>query len=183
MKRELIVFFIGLLLGFSLSLVDPTLSGYFNVQPTSIETTLVQPVFSPGSQDTVENLIRSARHSIQLEVYTFSSNMLKEELASAVARGVDVEVILDASIDSNVKMVRELLANGVKVKWGSPQFERTHAKFLVIDNETVFVGSNNWTFHSFNLNREAAVKLINVDLANRFIAVFRTDWDNGVTVN
>ena len=172
-----IIFIMGIALGFSLAIVQPSLSGLFVAQP--IGTTLVEPIFSPGSQDVPINLVRAARSNVALEVYSFTSIPLKEELIAATNRGVNVNVILEKSISSNPKMARELRAAGVKVRWGDPRFSLTHAKFLVVDGQIVFVGSNNWTFHSFNLNREAGVKLTDVGIAKRFVDVFNTDWNNG----
>ncbi len=178
----LVAFVIGLLAGFSLFLVQPALSGYFTTPSYAVESAFVSPLFSPGSQDEFENLVRSARNSIELEVYTFSSTALREELVNAAGRGVAVKVILDKSISSNYAVSRELVAGGVEVKWAPAAFERTHSKFMLIDGEVVVVGSNNWTFHSFNLNREASVIVKNVELASKFSDVFYQDWEQGVYV-
>ncbi|MFH1247400.1 MAG: phospholipase D-like domain-containing protein [Candidatus Micrarchaeota archaeon] len=178
-KSTFVILVIGVCLGFSLALADSSFTGFFTDKPTSVGVAYVEPIFSPGSQIAFENTVRSARSSIELEVYTFSSTVLQEELAAAVARGVDVRVILEKSISSNLPRSRELLARGVKVKWGSSSFSLTHAKFLVIDNETVIVGSNNWTFHSFNLNREASVKVKNAEFTSKFMEVFENDWQQG----
>lgn len=181
MNKLLVAFIIGFAAGFALFVVEPSFTGYFTAQEVNVVS--VEPLFSPGVEDDFINLIRSARYSIELEVYTFTSLPLIEELGNAVDSGVDVKVILERSIDSNLQTSRELLARGVKVKWGSPQFERTHSKFVVIDSEIVLVGSNNWTFHSLNANREASVKLRSREVARRFTGVFYSDWQNGVEVN
>lgn len=177
-KHLLVVLVIGISLGFALSITFSSFTGLFISR--SVDQAAVQPIFSPGSQPAFVDAVRQARGSIELEVYTFTSTVLRDELASAVSRGVDVKVILERSIDTNLPMSRELLSRGVKVKFGSRSFERTHSKFLIIDNETVFVGSNNWTFHSFNLNREAGVAITDANVAGDFLAVFYADWSGGV---
>ncbi|MDP3742470.1 MAG: phospholipase D-like domain-containing protein [Candidatus Micrarchaeota archaeon] len=183
MKPLFVAFVIGIALGFSLALVDSSFTGFFTARPAIVGVTYVEPIFSPGSQNVFENMVRNARNSIELEVYTFSSQPLEDELAAAVARGVDVRVILEGSISSNFPKSRELLAKGVKVKWGSSSFSLTHSKFIIIDGETVIVGSNNWTFHSFNLNREASVKIQNAEVAGKFVEIFNADWEKGVNAS
>ena len=178
MKTLIVVLVIGIALGFALSVSTGELTGLFVHRAIGIVD--VQPVFSPDNQAVFVNAVRGASSSIELEVYTFSSTVLADELAGAVGRGVDVKVILDRSIESNFKTSRILLARGVKVKWSPSVFERTHSKFIVIDNETVIVGSNNWTFHSFNLNREAGVKITSGEVAVDFLNIFYSDWSLGV---
>ncbi len=177
MNKTTVVFILGIVIGFTLALFNPFLTGWSPAYNADVAT--VQPVFSPGNQLVFENLVRSASDSIELEVYVFTSNVLKEELGNAVERGVRVKVILDRSVNSNLATSRELLAKGVEVKWGSG-FELFHSKFLIIDGENVLVGSNNWTFHSLNLNREASVIIKNREIANRFMEIFSIDWSEGV---
>ncbi len=172
-----VTFFLGFFIGFSLSIVQPNILGLAVSYPVNVVS--VQPVFSPGSQSEAESLIRSAHNSIELEVYTFTSNVLLDELGGASQRGVNVNVILEHSISSNIETAKKLAARGIKVKWGSKSFSLTHAKFLIIDNETVFVGSNNWSYHSFNLNREAGVILKSREISNKFTAIFYSDWKEG----
>ncbi len=179
MKQLFVALIIGIALGFSLALVDSSFTGFFTAQPAAVGVAYVEPIFSPGSQAAFENTVRSARGSIVLEVYTFSSQPLENELAAAVARGVDVKVIMEKTISSNFPKSRELLAKGVQVKWGSPAFSLTHAKFIVVDGETIIVGSNNWTYHSFNLNREAGVKIKSSEVAFKFLQIFNADWQEG----
>ena len=183
MKQFFVVLVIGICLGFSLALVDSSFTGFFTAQPATVGVAYIEPIFSPGNQVIFINEVRNARSSIVLEVYTFSSKELENELESAVARGVDVRVILEKSISSNFPKSRELLAKGIKVKWGSSSFSLTHSKFLVIDREIVIVGSNNWTFHSFNLNREASVKIKSGEVADKFLQVFNLDWENGTNAS
>lgn len=183
MKQLFVALVIGICLGFSLALVDSTFTGFFTAQPATVGVAYVEPFFSPGSEPVFISEVRNARSSIVLEVYTFSSKSLENELESAVARGVEVNVILEKSISSNFAMSRELLSKGINVKWGSPAFSLTHSKFMVVDGETVIVGSNNWTFHSFNLNREASVKIKSAEIAAQFMQVFNADWQEGMVVN
>ncbi len=182
MKQLFVALVIGICLGFSLALVDSSFTGFFTVQPSVVGTAYVEPIFSPGSEQVFITEVRNAQSSIVLEVYTFSSKSLENELESAVARGVDVRVILEKSISSNFPKSRELLAKGIKVKWGSSSFSLTHSKFMVVDGETIIVGSNNWTFHSFNLNREASIKIKSVEVASKFMQIFNVDWEDATIV-
>ena len=182
MKQNFVVLLIGIALGFSLALTTQIYTSFF-VPPVQVGVADVEPVFSPGNQDVIVNLVQSSHSSLELEVYTFSSTILRDELIAAHERGVDVKVILDSSISSNVPMAKALLAKGVQVMLSPKRFSLVHSKFLVIDKEVVFVGSNNWTFHSFNLNREASVKLRSSAVAARFLEVFYSDWNDGIPIH
>lgn len=179
MKQIFVVFIIGVFVGFAIALSDASFTSFFTASPVTLGVAEVTPVFSPGSEDVIVNLMRGARSELDLEVYTLSSQVLQDELKGAAQRGVNVNVILESSIASNVKPFKELQAAGVKVRWASRSFALTHSKFLVVDNETVFVGSNNWSFHSFNLNREASVKIRSVEVSREFLNVFYNDFAKG----
>ncbi|MBI4406639.1 hypothetical protein HY571_01875 [Candidatus Micrarchaeota archaeon] len=173
MNREVVLLVIGAALGFAFSLLFwPPIS-------FPVDAAVVRPLFSPGTEGNFVNLVRSAGNSIDVEMYVFTSTVLKEELANAVSRGVSVRVLLDESISTNFETAEELRGAGVAVRFASRRFERTHSKFFVVDDEVVVVGSNNWTFHSLNLNREASVVIKNREVAREFVNVFESDWLGG----
>jgi len=96
-----------------------------------------------------------------------------QALVDAAKRGVDVRVCLDQSrnwedptvIDSKHEQPAAWLrARGVRVI--EDELERiSHAKVVLIDNETVVIGSHNWTFSALALNREASLFVKDAALA------------------
>ncbi|HEX9725859.1 MAG TPA: phospholipase D-like domain-containing protein [Vicinamibacteria bacterium] len=102
-----------------------------------------------------------------------------EALAHAVARGVDVRLLLPGKSDlplvrhAGHGYFRDLLRRGVRI------FEYhdaiLHAKTLVADDYVSLVGSSNLDFRSFHLNAEANVVVMDEAVARRMAAVFCED--------
>ncbi len=143
------------------------------------DCTQVEPVFSPGSSDTIRALIRSSRKSIEIEMYVFTDETLVQELADAQKRGVDVRIIIEARVESSSldTIVAALRDGGVSVRWASTQFALTHAKTMIIDGKKVLVGSINFSKAAQNKNREAAAILEGKEVAS-YSAIFAKDWND-----
>lgn len=60
------------------------------------------------------------------------------------------------------------------------RFGKIHAKGVVVDGETVLVGSLNWNDHSARENREVVVALAGQGPAGYFGRVFADDWQAAV---
>jgi phosphatidylserine/phosphatidylglycerophosphate/cardiolipin synthase-like enzyme len=56
------------------------------------------------------------------------------------------------------------------------RFEKVHAKGVVVDGETVILGSLNWNEHSARENREVVVALDGREPAAYYTRVFEADW-------
>lgn len=103
----------------------------------------------------IKELIRSAKKTIRVAMYTFTREDLADTLIRAAKRGVKVEVILDESQSKNAnKKIVDLFS-----KNGIPLFLRKtgglmHHKFMWIDGEILEHGSANWTRNAFWKNDE-----------------------------
>lgn len=145
--------------------------------PAAVDTASVDAVFSPGqSEPALLGLITSAQNGLDVMLYQFSYAPLQDALMAASARGVQVRLILDPKIESNLYTAQKLARAGVQVRWASSDYASTHAKFLVSDGQSVFVGSTNWSRHAMALNREAAVVIRNGLIAGSFQRIFESDW-------
>ena len=144
----------------------------------------VEAVFSPGLEGTLVSLLGSANESIDLELYQFSHQPLKDALAEAKGRGVRVRVILEPRLsgDDNVQSAAFLSSHGVDVRWASLAFANTHSKFVVVDGKVVEAGSPNWSYSAMFRNREAAVVVESGTVAEEFESVFEEDWGNGAEI-
>ncbi|MCB2156193.1 hypothetical protein KQI84_15050 [bacterium] len=100
------------------------------------------------------------------------TNLLLEELVAAKKRGVRVRVCMDLSWtstqqiewdDSEMEFANRLDAAGIEVYRDDPG-RTTHAKMLLIDNDTVVVGSTNWSFEALEKNNEASVLVRSKDM-------------------
>ncbi len=142
-----------------------------------LDAASIQPVFSPGqSEPALLHLIGSAHTSLDVMLYQFSYTPLQDALVEARRRGVTVRLILDPKIESNLFTAEKLSLAGIQVRWANRDFASTHAKFLVADGRSVFVGSTNWSRHAMHMNREAAVLIHNPQIAASFQSIFESDW-------
>ncbi len=147
------------------------------LSPVSLDSAFVQPVFSPGqSEPALLQLIGSAQNSLDVMLYQFSYTPLQDALVAAQRRGVAVRLILDPKLKSNLFTAENLARFGIQVRWANRAFASTHAKFLIADGQSVFVGSTNWSRHAMQLNREAAVVIQNPKIAGSFESIFESDW-------
>jgi len=137
-----------------------------------------QSYFSPGDKclKAILGLIRSAKSSIDVCVFTISDDRISKELASAFHRDVEVRIITDndksADQGSDVRYFAEL---GMAVKTDdSPS--HMHHKFAVFDNRILVNGSFNWTRSASKYNSENIVVSYEADLLDDFIGLFKGLW-------
>ncbi len=139
-------------------------------------------------------LLPRARRSVHVVMYRVSiypnypgslSNELVGELIAAAGRGLDVRVLIDDcsfyadSADANLVSAIYLYQHGIEVRFDGPE-ETTHAKLVVIDGESVVLGSTNWNYYSLEENVEANVGLLRIpEVAEAFEAYFETLWEAG----
>ncbi len=111
-------------------------------------------VWSPGAEAPIVALIGSARHSLLVENEEMDAPQVVDALEAAAHRGVTVEVVMTYS-SSWAGAFADLVAAGVKVRtYASDAALYVHAKVIVADGTTVFVGSQNFSVSSLDYNRE-----------------------------
>jgi cardiolipin synthase len=104
-----------------------------------------------------------------------------EALGGAVARGVDVRVMVPSAGASDMPIVQhaahrnfeELLALGVRIL----EYQKTllHQKVMSIDGVWCAIGSSNFDDRSFEINDEITLGMIDAPLARQFEAIFERD--------
>ncbi|WP_339526071.1 cardiolipin synthase [Pseudomonas sp. EA_35y_Pfl2_R111] len=131
---------------------------------------------------TLISALRSAQDEIWLtNAYFVPDPQLLSTLKDAVARGVDVRLILPSSTDSWLVFhagrayYDELLQAGVRL------YERhealLHAKTAVIDGVWSTVGSTNLDWRSFLHNQEVNAVVLGNDFGDKMRAAFRADLE------
>ena len=136
--------------------------------------------FSPngGSLPLVLKGINSAKVSIHVAAYSFTSKPIAEALLSASKRGVDVKVVADEKSNSGKYSATTYLANNhlqVKLDGNYPIF---HHKFMVIDGTTLETGSFNYSAAAANKNAENVLVLWNVpDIAASYDKTWQSLWN------
>lgn len=114
----------------------------------SLEGATAEACFTPGADcaAAVAAAISSARSRVWLLGYGFTEGRIVDALRSAYHRGVDVRLVLDRSnVDGGMRSSATYVAKvGIPVK-----IDRTvriaHNKLILIDADTVILGSLNWT--------------------------------------
>lgn len=111
--------------------------------------------FSPrgGCTKAVVELVDSAKKQILVMAYSFTSKSIVDALSRAKARGVDVKAIIDAPQHGG-KYTGHIV--GVDELWDDKHAIQ-HAKLLIVDEETVELGSFNYTDGAEERNSEALV--------------------------
>jgi len=174
-----LAFCIGILFGagFFLFLANPQAISSPTPSAASISS-----IFSPNGEDEIISSISSSTTSFDLEMYLFSYQKLADALIDANARGVNVRVLLEPTLDNNpnLQMAEYLRAAGIEVRWAIPS-RTNHAKFAIIDNKLVLVGSHNWSYSAMNTNREASVLVQDAGTVREFEQAFGADWNAAYT--
>jgi phosphatidylserine/phosphatidylglycerophosphate/cardiolipin synthase-like enzyme len=111
-------------------------------------------VWSPGAQGPLVGLVDSARHSLVVENEEMDAPVLESALEAAARRGVDVRLIMTAAPEWRPALAA-LTHAGVRVGTTTgPNATYIHAKAIVADDSTAFVGSQNFSSSSLDANRE-----------------------------
>ncbi|DAC72102.1 MAG TPA: hypothetical protein DSN98_06850 [Thermoplasmata archaeon] len=162
------------------------------VASTGEITTFVSP---DNSYQTIVNELQKAQVSIDLNMYEFTNPFLYDELLSALKRNVTVRLFMEGApiggIDDREKYilstiaeaggsVRCIVSDSEKQVYARYQFD--HAKYLIIDNETVIVESCNWAKTGVPKNptygnREWGIVIRDKAVTAQFAQVFQEDYD------
>lgn len=150
------------------------------------------------SNEVFEETINRASDSIYVNMYEFSSPSLGASLAAAKGRGVDVRVLIEGGpvggiSPSEKSLIWSINRSGIPVwsmvssKTEHAPYRYDHAKYIVIDNNSLLLTSEN--FKNSGLppkgmsgNRGWGVHLRDPGLARYFTNVFTTDSGSGSVV-
>lgn len=145
--------------------------------PLLFPQTSVTAIFSPEEGAEIVKFISSANSTLDIEVYTFSSEEALNAVLSANDRGVKVRIILERDIQSstNQNSFNKLKAAGISIIWASDIFQLTHSKFIIVDGKYVLVGSHNLSENALTKNREASV-ILSGSVVSKFLNIFEKDW-------
>jgi len=125
--------------------------------------------------------IRNAKKSIRIKMFLFSDPEFINSVIEAHKRGVTVRVMLNPARRSgeseNTAAFKRLKASGVAVRDTNPQFEVTHEKSMVIDDEVAFVQSLNWDEKNLTETRDYAVYTSHAPEVQEVVDCFEADWE------
>ena len=118
-----------------------------------IGNTYVQPA---AGNMFISTAILSAHRSIDMSMYELKDSVVEEDLVHEARHGVRVRVLLNSAYfgrSENAGAARVLSAGGVHVTW-APNNQIFHAKYLVIDNAIVYIGTGNLVSYYYASTRD-----------------------------
>ena len=149
----------------------------------AIHVARVKPEGSAPAVKILHHLaICCARERIRIQnPYFLPEPAAIEALGRAVARGVDVRVMVPSAGASDMPIVQHaahrnferLLALGVRIL----EYQKTllHQKVMSIDGVWCAIGSSNFDDRSFEINDEITLGMMDAPLAREFEAIFERD--------
>ena len=131
--------------------------------------------------------ITNAQRSIWIELYLLTDHKIINALESAAQQGLDVRVMLEvhpygSSSSSPTQMLDRLRAAGVHAQATNPNFALTHEKGMVIDGNTAYIMTANFTLSALGgsssvTNREYGIIDANQQDVQAVTAIFNADWN------
>ena len=136
--------------------------------------------FSPGGgiQNQIIRRVNLARSTIDIAMYSFTSEALAEALADAHERGVKIRVIRDASQSHNKHDENAFLrAHGIDIRVMKGKARGIfHDKFAIFDDKLLETGSFNWTANGEKYNHENVIFFTDPELIRAFRQEFEKLW-------
>ncbi len=152
----------------------------FNGTPAPVVGALA--VAPDNAHDRLVALLNSATSTLDLEAEVLSDPQVANALIIARSRGVRVRVVVSADPPSAAQdaAVVKLKAAGVQVrKLANPYM---HAKSIVADGKTAYVGSENFTQASLDSNRELGVIFNQASEVSKVLSTTTTDFNKGIAL-
>jgi len=162
-------------------------AGVERKSPSSSFKDDIAVLFFPDENRTNLGLIcqelNSAKKSIDVAVFSLTSDKLTDLLLVQHRRGVRIRVITDVHqagvTGADAKKLRDA---GISVRMNKSHSKPVHHKFCVIDGKTVINGSFNWTVHAEPGNQENAIVFRKAgSLAASFSQEFEDLWSKFAT--
>lgn len=156
------------------------------VESVPVATDYGQPGV-PRTQTVWLDLIGHARKSIDLAAFYISNKPgealqpVLDALIRRAAAGVHVRILLDATFMKESHAAYEMLKGKPNIDIRILPVDRLtggvlHAKYFIVDGETVFVGSQNWDWRALTQIHEIGAMVRDRRLARTFEAAFDFDW-------
>lgn len=128
-----------------------------------------------NAQPAILSLIRQAQQSIDVYALELREDNVIDALVAEAERGVTVRIVANADLsESDAEGLIPLLEAGGQVRLVDDP--TIHAKMLLIDGQSLMVGSINFSYTSLNRNREVSMILTEPGIVTRVRGTFADDW-------
>ena len=147
----------------------------------------IEVAFSPdaGSEALVLKVIDSARSSIRLAGYSFTSPSIVRALTDAKRRGVDVRVLIDDKGNrgkANIAAMNLVVGANIPTKVIST-YAIHHDKYIVVDGRHTQTGSFNYSQAAAKSNSENVLVVWgNPKVAAAYLAHWENRWTQGTAI-
>ncbi|XP_074866883.1 mitochondrial cardiolipin hydrolase isoform X2 [Carettochelys insculpta] len=119
----------------------------------------------------------SARRSLELCLFAFSSQQLGRAVLLLHRRGVRVRLLTDSDYMGLAgSQVGRLRQAGIQVRHDQ-ESGYMHHKFAIVDKKMLITGSLNWTTQAIQNNRENVMIVEDVEYVAPFLAEFERMWE------
>lgn len=126
--------------------------------------------------------LRGTRKKIDVCIFKLTSRSVAVILMDLHRTGIQVRVVTDANEDEDPKsQMDHLRSAGIVIKSNSRPSDTAyrscmHHKFAIVDNDTLMMGSLNWTVTAITKNYESVIVTSNRLMVKPFIEHFNKLW-------
>ncbi|XP_067162658.1 mitochondrial cardiolipin hydrolase [Apteryx mantelli] len=125
----------------------------------------------------------SARRSLEICLFAFSSPQLGRAVQLLHRRGVRVRVVTDAQYMAlSGSQIGHLRRAGIPVRHDQDN-GFMHHKFAIVDKKMLITGSLNWTTQAIQNNRENVLIVEDAEYVKPFLAEFERIWEEYNPIN
>lgn len=131
-------------------------------------------------------LLKAAQRRIRIAHLSFyegkPTKQIEDALIQAKKRGVEVQVLLEDSVQPNPLAIAGLKQAGIDAKLDTNR-KMTHLKLVIVDDRWILMGSTNWSTSSLNFNHETNVLIQSPKLVKFYVRYYQLLWgDPGSSV-
>ncbi|XP_075624215.1 mitochondrial cardiolipin hydrolase [Balearica regulorum gibbericeps] len=140
----------------------------------------------PRGDCSLSRLLRrllSARRSLEICLFAFSSPQLGRAVQLLHRRGVRVRVVTDAQyMGLQGSQIGRLRRAGIQVRHDREN-GYMHHKFAIVDRRMLITGSLNWTTQAIQNNRENVLVVEDAEYVKPFLDEFERIWEEYNPIN
>jgi len=145
-------------------------------EPAAIEDG-ISVYFSPrgGATNAIIRELNEAKQSIRVQAYSFTTAPIAKALVAAHRRGVDIQVLLDSSQETQKYSSATFLDNEGVTVFVDAKHGIAHNKVMLVDENTVITGSFNFSNATEESNAE---NLMIIEAKDRIFDAYLLNWED-----
>jgi phosphatidylserine/phosphatidylglycerophosphate/cardiolipin synthase-like enzyme len=151
----------------------------------TIDGTPIDVYFSPddGVQASFIDLVNNAKQSIHFMAFSFTADSIGEAVRNRVQEGVVVRGVMDdEQVNSNLGTEFDPFRQAELDVLRDGNEGQMHHKVMIIDENTVILGSYNFTQSAETKNDETLIVIYNEEIAAQFMAEFERVYSQAQAV-